>query len=320
VTHRTRRGAATAAVLAGLALVATGCTAGPATTTATPVRSASPPAAQAPADESCQPRRSLRPSGPLPAPGAMPAGSYLATIYARGRLVVGTSQDTLLFSSRNAFTGEIEGFDVDMLREIARAIFGDPDRIQIVTIAYDKRVPDAADGTVDIVADTMTVNCDRWSKVNFSSVYYEAGQKVLVPKSSPATGIKDLGGKKVCAAVGSTSLDNLRRLDPKVVPVGVPTQADCLVAFQRNQVDAVSTDDTILAGLAAQDPYTKVIGDRFTEEPYGMATSREHPEFTRFVNAVLERERADGTWKRLYSTWLGRFGPTPEPPPAEYRD
>ena len=82
----------------------------------------------------------------------------------------------------------------------------------------------------------------------------------------------------------------------------------------------MSTDDTILAGLAAQDPYTKVIGDRFTEEPYGMAMSRDHPEFTRFVNAVLDRERADGTWKRLYTTWLGRFGPTPEPPPAQYRD
>jgi polar amino acid transport system substrate-binding protein len=84
-------------------------------------------------------------------------------------------------------------------------------------------------------------------------------------------------------------------------------------------VDAISTDDTILVGLAAQDPYAKVIGERFTSEPYGMAMSADHPEFTRFVNAVLEKNRANGTWTRTYDKWLGQFGKAPTPPPAEYR-
>ena len=319
---RTRIAAAGAAVLVALA----GCSDSKQSTDVEDVpgaatTSAAPGAPAAPADESCQPRKSLRPTGDLPAPGKMPAGSYMAEIQKRGRLVLGTSQDTLLFSSRNPFTGKIEGFDVDMGRQIAQAIFGDPDKIQIKVIAYDQRVPDAADGTVDLVADTMTINCARWKDVNFSTVYYDAGQRVLVSSASKAKSIEDLGGKKVCAAVGSTSLENITKVPrAKPVAVGRPAFADCLVAFQRNEVDAISTDDVILAGLAAQDPYAKVVGARFTEEPYGMAMSREHPEFTRFVNAVLARNRADGTWKSTYTKWLGeQFGAAPQPPVAEYK-
>ena len=282
---------------------------------------ASPGGVAAPVDESCQPRKSLRPTGALPAPGRMPAGSYMAEIYKRGRLVLGTSQDTLLFSSRNAFTGKVEGFDVDMGRQIAQAIFGDPNKIQIKVIGYDKRVSSTVDGSVDIVADTMTINCARWKDVNFSTVYYDAGQKVLVSTASTAKSINDLGGKKVCSANGSTSLDNIAAVatKPKPIPVGMPGFTDCMVAFQQNEVDAVSTDDTILAGMAAQDPYAKVVGPKFTQEPYGMAMSPDHPEFTRFVNAVLDKNRADGTWTKTYEKWLGDFGPAPAPPAAVYR-
>ena len=276
------------------------------------------PATQPPAPD-CNPRASLRPLGQLPAPGRMPAGTRMAEIQKRGRLILGTSQDTLLFSSRNPLTGQIEGFDVDMGRQIAAAIFGDPDRIQIKVIGYDKRVSSAMDGSVDIVADTMTANCARWADVNFSTIYYEAGQRVLVSVDSTARSLADLSGKKVCSVAGSTSYDNIARAASKPVPVARPAFGDCLVAFQRNQVDAISTDDTILAGMAAQDPYAKVIGGKFTKEPYGIAMSAEHPELTRFVNAVLARNRANGTWKATYDKWLGDFGPAPEPPLAQYR-
>ncbi|BFU44248.1 glutamate ABC transporter substrate-binding protein [Krasilnikovia sp. MM14-A1004] len=321
MTRPTRaRAALTAAVLCAVAALA-GCTADtpPHAAPAAKATTAAP-SAHAPADTSCQPRRSLRPSGGLPQPGHMPAGSYMAQIQKKGRLVLGTSQDTLLFSSRNPFTGAVEGFDVDMGHQIAEAIFGDPDKLTIKVIPNEKRVDDAADGTVDLVAYTMTINCARWKRVNFSTVYYDAGQKVLVSTSSAAKGIGDLGGKRVCAPNGSTSLDNIAKAPSKPVAVGRASFGDCLVAFQQNEVDAISTDDTILAGLAAQDPYAHVVGDKFTQEPYGLAMSQQHPEFTRFVNAVLERNRANGTWKRTYDRWLGRFGPAPQPPAAEYRD
>jgi polar amino acid transport system substrate-binding protein len=279
--------------------------------------SASAPAAAAPEDTSCNPRASLRPTGALPAAGKMPAGTKMAEIQKRGRLILGTSQDTLLFSARNPFSGKVEGFDVDMARQIAQAIFGDPDKIQIKVIGYDKRVSSVVDGSVDIVADTMTANCARWKDVDFSTIYYDAGQKVLVNSTSTAKSIDDLGGKKVCAAAGSTSYDNIGKVATKPIAVSKPAFGDCLVAFQQNQVDAISTDDTILAGMAAQDPYAKVVGPRFTEEPYGIATSQKTPEFTRFINAVLEKDRQDGTWGRIYKHWLG--GSPPQPPKAEYR-
>jgi polar amino acid transport system substrate-binding protein len=285
--------------------------------------STAPAAPGAPADESCQPTKSLKPVGPLPAPGHMPAGSYMAEIQKRGRLVLGTSQDTLLFSSYNPFTKTVEGFDVDMARQISKAIFGRPDRVYIKVIAYSDRVKQASGvdpkNEVDLVADTMTINCARWKDVDFTTVYYDAGQKVLVSKASKAKSIQDLNGQKVCAATGSTSYDNISTANPKAVAVRMPAFGDCLVAFQRGQVDAVSTDDVILVGLAAQDPYAKVIGDRFTDEPYGMAISKDHPEFTRFVNAVLAKVRADGTWTKTYTKWLGKFGPAPAPPVAEYK-
>ncbi|MET0496552.1 MAG: glutamate ABC transporter substrate-binding protein [Actinoplanes sp.] len=285
---------------------------------ATPSPGASATAGPGTTPPACNPRASLRPTA-LPAAGKMPSGSYLAEIQKRGFLILGTSQDTLLFSSRNSFTGKIEGFDVDMGRQIAQAIFGDPDKIQIKVIAYDKRVSSAVDGSVDIVADTMTANCDRWTDVNFSSIYYEAGQKVLVSTDSKAKRIEDLAGKKICSAAGSTSFDNIAKVSTKPIAVAKPAFGDCLVAFQRNEVDGISTDDTILAGMAAQDPYAKVIGQPFTEEPYAMAMAKLHPDFARFVNAVLERNRANGTWKKTYERWLGDFGPAPAPPAAQYR-
>ncbi|MFF5077868.1 glutamate ABC transporter substrate-binding protein [Actinoplanes sp. NPDC000266] len=265
-------------------------------------------ASKAPA---CNPRASLAPLNPMPQAGKMPAGSYMETIQKRGRLILGTSQDTLLFSSRNPFTGEIEGFDVDMGRQVAAALFGDPNKIQIKVIGYDQRVSSVVSGAVDIVADTMTANCERKQDVNFSSIYYEAGQKVLVSTSSGATRIEDLGGKKVCSVQGSTSFDNIAKVKAKTKPIAVARAAfgDCLVAFQRNEVDAVTTDDTILAGMAAQDPYAKVVGQKFTEEPYGMAMPKQHPEFTQFVNGVLARNRANGTWQKTYDKWLGATFP-----------
>jgi polar amino acid transport system substrate-binding protein len=124
----------------------------------------------------------------------------------------------------------------------------------------------------------------------------------------------------VCAVPGSTSVRAIEAAAPGPELVTASTWGGCLVAFQQNQADAISTDDTILAGLAAQDPYAKVVGPRITDEPYGLAMNKDHPEFTRFVNGVLADARADGRWKAIYDRWLTRLGAAPAPPPARYRD
>lgn len=268
------------------------------------------------------PTASLRPREPLPAPGQMPTGTFMRTIQSRGHLVVGVDQNTLLFGYLNPFNGQIEGFDIDVLRQVAKAIFGDPNAIEFKAISSAQRIPVIQNQSVDIVADAMTINCERLKQVSFSTVYYEAGQRVLVPSNSAVRGLQDLRGKKVCATAGSTSIENLRNSAFHPIPYPEPLRTDCLVALQQGRVAAISTDDAILYGLQTQDPYTKIVGTRFTSEPYGMAINKGHADLVRFVNAVLARMRGDGTWASIYEKWLGRVthAPAPAPPQAHYRD
>ena len=262
---------------------------------------------------------SLRPSGPLPTPGNMPAGTFMKTIQDRGRLVVGVDQNTFLMGFVDPSTGTFEGFDIDMLRQVAQAIFGNPDAIQYKAISSAQRIPEVQSGDVDIVARTMTITCARRQQVDFSTEYYHAGQKVLVQSDSTATGLNDLGGKKVCAVAGSTSIDTIKAAPSHPIPVTVTDWTDCLVDLQQQKVAAISTDDTILAGLAKQDPTVKVVGSDITAEPYGMAINQSHPEFVQFVNGVLDQMRADGKWTQIYNSWLSGLGPAPAPPPAVYQ-
>jgi polar amino acid transport system substrate-binding protein len=261
----------------------------------------------------------LAPTGSLPAANKAPSGSFMAAIQKRGRLIVGVSADTLLFGYRNPLTGNIEGFDVDLLKQVATAIFGHADStdIEYRVLTYAQRIPALTSGQVDIVADVMTINCSRWAQISFSSEYFHAGQRVLVRTDSLVTGIGDLNGKRVCAATGSTNIDELKKY-PKVIAVPVDDISDCMVLFQQGTVDAVTGDDTVLAGFVAQDPYAKVVGPAFTDEPYGLGIARTHPEFVEFVNSVLERIRADGSWASMYTTWLHPTGAVPAPPAAVY--
>jgi polar amino acid transport system substrate-binding protein len=277
---------------------------------------AKPPTAASGTDTSCDPYASLTPSS-LPAPGNMPSGSTMDKILKRGRLIVGVDQNTFLFGYRDPATGDIVGSDIDIAREVARAIFGDPNKVQLVAITAAQRIPDVQNGTVDLVADTMTVNCTRKQQVNFSSIYYDAGQRVLVRADSKATGINDLGGQKVCAAEGSTSISNIAAAPSKPIPVSVADWTDCLVLLQQNQVAAISTDDTILNGLKAQDPQTKLVGAAFTDEPYGMAIAKSNPDLVRFVNAVLVKIHSNGRWADIYRKWLGPDG-VPSTPRVNY--
>ena len=259
----------------------------------------------------CNPKASsLRPSGPP----QVTAGSFMAKIRARGFLIAGVDQSTYHFGFLNPLSGQIEGFDIDMIRAVAQAIFGDPNKVEYKAISDAQRIPDVLSGTVDIVAHTMTITCDRLQQVDFSSVYFDAGQRVLVLKDSTANSLGDLRGQKVCATTGSDSLTKIAA--DKAIPVAVPYWTDCLVLLQQGDVAAISTDDSILDGLVAQDPWTKLIGPRLTDEPYGLAISKQHPDFVRFANAVLQQLRTNGQWANSYAHWVGT--PVQAPPAAQY--
>lgn len=316
-----RRGPLTAG-LAVLMLVSA-CGSGDYAATQIPQQPAAPPttaAAPPPAADCGNPLASYAPSGPLPAPDALPAGSRMDVIKKRGRLIAGVSADSLHLGARNAVTGAIEGFDIDMLKAVSTAIFGTPDKIEYRVISSPQRIPVLKNESVDIVARNMTINCARWKEIAFSTEYYRSGQKVLVARGSTDRTLRDLAGKKVCAPAGSTSLENLIKHGPQAVPVTADTDTGCLVLFQQGKVEAITGDDTVLAAAAAQDPYAVVTkAEKISEEPYGLGMSLNHPEFVQFVNGVLAQMRTDGRWKAAYDRWLAAdLGPAPAPPKAVY--
>ncbi|MFI5583788.1 glutamate ABC transporter substrate-binding protein [Amycolatopsis sp. NPDC051758] len=266
-------------------------------------------------DTSCNPLASLSPSST-----SVPDSSTMGEIKRRGKLIAGVDQTTYLFGFRNPTSGNLEGFDIDMVNEIARAIFGSPDgHVQFRAITSGQREEVLEKHQVDIVVRTYSITCSRKKDVQFSSVYYKAGQRILVTKESKVTKLADLTGKRVCAAKKSTSAAKIATDPAKLVPVSVDNWSDCLVMLQQGQVDAVSTDDTILAGMAAQDPTLQVVGGQFTEENYGIGVPKDNEDMVRFVNAVLDEVRNGGAWQDSYRRWVEPSLGAASPPSPQYQ-
>jgi polar amino acid transport system substrate-binding protein len=290
----------------------------PATAAVKPTSSAPPVAAQT-CDNATQ---SYDPLPSLPSRSNIPDATMRDRIVKRGYLVVGVSADTYLFGARDPFSGGIQGFDIDIARAVAKAIFGDPGKLQLRVITAADRIPLLKDREVDMVARNMSMTCARWDDIAFSAEYYRSGQKVLVSKALPGAkdlSLADLSGKRVCAPTGTTSLSKLQQVaGPVVVTAG--THTGCLVLLQQGKADAITGDDTVLAGLAAQDPNTVITSARaITAEPYGLGLNKADVYLARYVNRVLADLESDGQWTKIYNRWLAApLGPAPAPPTAVY--
>lgn len=260
---------------------------------------------------------SNEPAASASAKPSFASGSYMATIQAKGKLIAGAREDVRSFGFLNPTTNRMEGFDADLLREVAKAIFGDADKIEFKKVTSQTRIPLVKEGAVDIVASTMTITDARKQEIDFSDVYYLAAQKILVKKGSPIKTIKDTGGKKVCASKGSTSEKNIKAQSPTAELFLTDSYQDCLTAIQQGRVDAISTDDAILGSLVKQDPTLEVVGPPFSSEPYGLGIQKGHPEFVTFVNKVVADVKKSGRWKQLAAQWLGDYGKTLDPPGPE---
>ncbi|MFC9995198.1 glutamate ABC transporter substrate-binding protein [Nocardia sp. NPDC127526] len=265
----------------------------------------------------CDETASLRP-GAQPGPGNMPVGSTMATIVANGKLRVGVDQNQYLFGYRNPATGRIEGFDIDIAREIARDLFGDPDKIELHPIQSADRIPSLVNNEVDIVVQNFSATCERRRDIEFSTTYFESDQRILVTKGSGIGSAADLAGKRACAVFRTTTLDAIFALPQRPAIIGMNNWLDCLTAMQQGLVDAVSTDLPILYGLAAQDPNLEVVGTALAKDHYAVGVQQQAKDMVRFVNGVLDRIRTDGTWQRIYNERLSVLGPAPSPPAPRY--
>ncbi len=250
-------------------------------------------------DES-NPTASLRPAEAI----LESTAPEIEQIRADGKLRVGVPEDTLLFGFPDQ-AGELQGFDVEIAGLVADALGVELDLVPVQT---SERIPKLESEEVEMVVKTMTISCERWAQINFSTVYFDAEQKILVRKGSDVVNIEDFESDgenkpRVCAESGSTSIKNIGEF-ANVEAVAVGSIAQCLVLFQQGSVEAISTDDAILAGLAAQDPFAVVGGDGISDEPYGIGIKAGNDEFTQFVNEVLEQARVSGAWDAAYNEHL----------------
>jgi polar amino acid transport system substrate-binding protein len=251
-------------------------------------------------------------------------GKDVARIRNRGYLVVGVAADQYL-TGFLAPDGQEEGFDIDLAYAIGQSLFGadyTSSKVRFVAISTDERIPDLQKGKVDLVIDTMTITCARLKVVDFSAVYYKASQRLLVESGSGVHQLSDLGGKSVCAQAGSTSIAEIQHAPVKPAPIAIQVTdiSDCLVLLQQNQVSAISTDDTILAGLANQDPSLEVVGSPLEPEPYGIAMPLGETDMEQYVNGVLAQYVASGGWQKSYSHWLKPSLGAAQAPVAQYSD
>jgi glutamate transport system substrate-binding protein len=238
----------------------------------------------------------------------------------RGRLIVGTKADQPYVAQQDPATGYYSGFDVEIAKMVAADLGFAVDRIEFKTITSANRETALQNGQVDYYVGTYTINDNRKKSVGFAGPYYMAGQSLLVrADEDEINGPQDLNGKKVCSAAGSTPYQRLQHDYPKVKLVGYDSYSVCVDNLISYQVDAVSTDDTILKGYAAKVPdQLKIAGQPFSQEPYGIGVPRGDRAFRLAIDDAIAAHEANGDWKKAYDATLGLSGvPAPEPPPID---
>ena len=233
---------------------------------------------------------------------------------AGGKLVVGVKADQPGLGLQTG--GTYTGFDVEIAKIIAKGL-GVPDTgIEYKTTVSSNREPFIQQGQVDLVVATYTINDERKKVVNFGGPYYIAGQDLLVPTASTITGPEALAGKKVCSVSGSTPAKRIQTEYKDASLQQFDSYSKCVQALSNNTVDAVTTDDIILAGYAAQEQYAgkfKVVGKKFSDEPYGIGLKKDDTEGCNKINEILKAAASDGSYKAAWDNTLGKSGtPAPE--------
>ncbi len=216
--------------------------------------------------------------------------------------------------------GTFSGFDVDMAKYIAEGLGYSEDQIEFKEAVSANRETFLENGTVDMILATYSITDERKQKVDFAGPYYVAGQDLLVRADDDSiNGPDDLNGKKLCSVTGSTSAQKVKDTLAKQVQLQeFPNYSRCVTALLAGQVDALTTDDIILAGFAQQQPgKMKIVGETFSEENYGVGLPKDSKERDK-INDLIEQSFEDGAWKKAFEDNLGDSGyELPEPPTVD---
>ncbi len=236
------------------------------------------------------------------------------------KIVVGTKFDQPGLGMRNP-DGTMSGFDVDVATYVAQELGYGPDKIDWKESPSGQRETLIQNGQVDYIVATYSITDAREEKVDFAGPYLITGQSLLVrADNTDITGAESLqNNKKLCSVSGSTPAQNIKNEYPGVQLQQYDTYSACIEALKNGAIDAVTTDEVILAGFAAQNPGAfKIVGEPFTVERLGIGLKKGDTELQTKINDALIKMEQSGAWKEAFEKNLGPAGiATPAPPPID---
>jgi glutamate transport system substrate-binding protein len=241
---------------------------------------------------------------------SFPAGTTMAKLHKAGKITIGTKYDQPLFGLKG-LDGKPKGFDVEIAKIVAGDLGISPDHIKWVKSPSKVREQYLQQGKVDMVVATYTIKDSRRERVSFAGPYYNAGQDIMVKKDNDKIkGPKSLKklGVKVCSAKGSTSAENLRKYVKPDQLVLFDGYQKCASALSNGQVQAVSTDNAILLGLISKNKGKfKLVGNTFSDEPYGIGITKGDVKFCKFIDKSLKKAVKDGSYQAAWKKTAGKF-------------
>lgn len=207
-----------------------------------------------------------------------------------GKITIGVKEDQPGFGMRDSMTGERAGFDIDMSRWIAAELGFAEDQIEFVLVPSQSREQSLSNGDTDLIIGMYTINDKRKLQVDFAGPYMADGQSILVrADNTDIKGEEELAGHKVCSITGSSPIQYIKENHPDVETVEFDNMAQCVEALTSGQVDAVSTDQALLIGYTTLAPgEMKVVGERFTEEGFGIGIAKGNDSLRKYINGLLE--------------------------------
>jgi glutamate transport system substrate-binding protein len=234
------------------------------------------------------------------------------------KIVIGTKFDQPGLGFKNP-DGTVTGFDVDVATYIAGELGYGPDQIEWKESPSPQRETMIQNDQVDFIVATYSITDARKEKVDFAGPYLLTGQGLMVRKdNTDITGKESLqNNKKLCSVSGSTPAQKIKAEFPGVQLQQYDTYSACVDALKNGAIDAVTTDQVILAGYVSQAPdELKLVGEPFSEERYGVGLKKDDTELRTKVNDALEKMESSGAWKDAFDKNLGPAGLTAPTPPA----
>lgn len=292
-----------AAGTAAVALLASACG------SSTPVAGSSTSSSAAAGSSSSSPSAAAS-GGPSASGGAAAGGASKVLADAKsGKLIVGIKFDQPGLALKKP-DGSFAGFDVDVAKYVAKELGVDAGKIEFKESKSAEREGLIERGEVDFIVATYSITDTRKKKVDFAGPYFIAHQDLLVKKDSTITGPEGLGGKILCSVAGSTSAQKVKDKYAKDAALQeFNTYSECVEALKTGTVEAVTTDDVILAGFAAQSPGEfKLVGKGFSDEKYGIGLKKGDTAGQAAINTAIKKMIADGSWKKALESTVGPSG------------